>query len=150
MKLSVKDKSILNELIKNGRLSLDKLSKKTGIPVSTVHRRLKYLEANKIIKGYEPVIDYTQLGIEVKLFLIIDLHEGIDTNYTIGRLKNYKNIIEVDMLQGSDFDLIAKARCKNLREVDKLVKEVMQIEGIEEVNSMVSAITEKESLVMPI
>jgi len=150
MKLSNKDKLILNELIKNGRVSLDKLSKKTGVPVSTVHRRVKRLELKGLIRGYEPIIDYSMIDYNVTLFLIIDLEEGIDTNVTLSKLKSYNKITELHLLQGSDFDLIAKAKCKNLVDADKLIKEVMKLEGVEEVNSMVSAISEKESLVMPI
>ncbi len=58
MNLSDKDKNLLNSLIKDGRISLDKLSKSINLPVSTVHRRLKNLEKKGLIKSYSPVIDY--------------------------------------------------------------------------------------------
>ena len=61
-----------------------------------------------------------------------------------------KNILEIHNLQGSDFDILAKAKCRDLKDVDKLVKKVMQIQGIEEVNSMVSALCEKKLLAMEI
>lgn len=150
MNLSNKDKSILNELIKNGRVSLDKLSRITGFPVSTIHRRIKLLEKKMLIKGYEPLIDYSKLGYTVTVFLTVDLHEGTDTKKTIRALTHFKNIIEVDLIQGSDFDVLLKARCKDLKEVDLLIKEVMQVEGVEEVDSIISGISEKETMVFPV
>ena len=150
MNLSEKDKALLNALIKNGRSSYDKLSKKTGMPVSTVHRRIKSLEKKGLIKGYEPIIDYSKLGFGVVLFMVIDLQEGIDTKVTIDRILKFKNVLEADLLQGSDYDILIKARCKDLKEVDKIVKAVMRVEGVEEVDSMVSGVSEKETLVFEI
>ena len=150
MNLPNKDKKILNELIKNGRISLDKLSRKTGFPVSTIHRRIKLLEKKMLIKGYEPVIDYSKLGYTVTVFLTVDLHEGVDTKNTIRSFGHLSNVIEIDLVQGSDFDVLLKARCKDLKEVDLLIKEVMQVEGVEEVDSIISGISEKETLVFPV
>ncbi|MBN1923974.1 MAG: Lrp/AsnC family transcriptional regulator [Nanoarchaeota archaeon] len=145
-----KDKTLVNSLIRDGRISLDKLSKELKLPVSTVHKRLKNLEKKGLVKGYSPVIDYKMLGYNIILFILIDLVESLERAETIKALKKIQNIIEIDSLQGSDFDIIIKARCRDLSEVDKLLKEVMNIKGIEEVDSMVSGISEKESLTFKI
>ncbi|MFW6013905.1 MAG: winged helix-turn-helix domain-containing protein [Nanoarchaeota archaeon] len=47
--LNENDKTICRELIKNPRLSDNKISKFTGIPVKTVNRKRKKLEQNNIL-----------------------------------------------------------------------------------------------------
>ena len=48
-KIGPKEKLILKELIKNPRVSDNKISKITKIPVKTVNRRRKYLEENNLV-----------------------------------------------------------------------------------------------------
>ena len=50
MELDEKDMQLLGILEQNAKSPEQELSDKTGIPASTVHHRIKKLEANKIIK----------------------------------------------------------------------------------------------------
>ena len=47
--LDDKDKKIIEILKENSRLSTQQISKKTLIPITTVHHRIKKLEKEKII-----------------------------------------------------------------------------------------------------
>ena len=53
-----KDEQILQILLINSKLSTHQISKKTGIPITTVHNRIKKLTKKGIIKGYTIVIDH--------------------------------------------------------------------------------------------
>jgi len=54
VKLDDKDWQILEILKDNAKLTSHKISKKTAIPITTVHNRIKKLEMNGIIKKYAP------------------------------------------------------------------------------------------------
>jgi len=53
-----KDEMIIRILERRSGLSSRTLSKILGIPISTVHRRIKRLEREGVIKGYKALIDY--------------------------------------------------------------------------------------------
>ena len=52
-----KDEQILQILKENSKLSTHQISKKTRIPITTVHNRIKKLKKEEIIKKYSIIID---------------------------------------------------------------------------------------------
>src|SRR3989344_4366352 len=56
------DKSILNNLAQNARISLVELTRKTKSTVDIVRNRMKKLEERKIIMQYRIVVNHTKLG----------------------------------------------------------------------------------------
>ncbi len=51
------DKILLNELMKNARISINHLSKQVGISGAAVHQRLKKLEKSGLIRGSQLTIN---------------------------------------------------------------------------------------------
>ena len=62
LKLDQYDKHLLYELDKNSKTSLQELSKKLKRSKQFVLYRIKQLETNKIITGYNAVVDMSKLG----------------------------------------------------------------------------------------
>ena len=71
--LDNKDLKILEVLKVNSRLSTQKIAKKTLIPITTVHNRMKKLEKEGIIKGYTVILDYKKLGKPILSFILISV-----------------------------------------------------------------------------
>ena len=61
---------ILSHLRQNARRNLSKISKHTGIPVSTIFDRLKVYEKD-IIKKHTSLLDFTKMGYDVWVKLIV-------------------------------------------------------------------------------
>lgn len=59
--MNKKDLQIITHLRQDARMSLTKMSKKTGIPVSTIFQRLKQHE-NTIIKKHTALLNFQELG----------------------------------------------------------------------------------------
>ena len=59
--LDIKNKKILNELIENSRISKKKLSLKVGLSKDIVKYRIKKLENEKIILGYQPRLNLNMI-----------------------------------------------------------------------------------------
>ena len=53
-----KDKRILALLRKDAKQRVSQLAKKTGLPTTTVHNRIKRMEKGGIIRGYTVIPDY--------------------------------------------------------------------------------------------
>lgn len=67
------DLKILAQLRSNARIALTKMSKKTGIPVSTIFDRMKQHEEN-IITKHTSLVDFSKLGFHAKAQLFIKVN----------------------------------------------------------------------------
>ena len=138
-----KDELIIKVLSRKSGLSSRTLSKMLKIPTSTVHRRVKKLEREGIIKGYKAIINFEKTSWPIGALLLINLAEVIpgkghipkkDIMQSLSRFKEVEEIIEV---HAADFDLIANARFVTLKELSSFVEELRCIDGIEEISSAI-------------
>ncbi|WP_299191780.1 Lrp/AsnC family transcriptional regulator [uncultured Erythrobacter sp.] len=67
------DSKILHELERDGRLSNTSLAGKVGLSPSACLRRVQELERSGLIRGYRAVLDRSQLGGAVTIFVMVGL-----------------------------------------------------------------------------
>ena len=145
-----KDESIIRILERRSGLSSRALSGMLDIPISTVHRRIKRLEGDGVIKGYKALIDYEKTNRPIGVLLLIDLAEvipgrgHIPKKDIINTLIKYDEIEEIVEVQAATFDLVVRARLSSLRRLSEFVEGLRYIEGIEETTSAI--ITEETTL----
>ena len=70
------DLKILRHLQKNARETLTRMSKETGIPISSIYDRLKRLEGIKVIKRYTALFDLKNIGIHCRVLLLIRVNQS--------------------------------------------------------------------------
>lgn len=70
MKVTRKDVLLCSRLRDNARETLTRMSKKTGIPVSTLYDRLQAHKGG-LIKGFTSIIDFAKLGYAVRANLLV-------------------------------------------------------------------------------
>ena len=138
-----KDELILKVLEKNAKLSSRAVAEKTGLPISTVHRRIMKLEKEGIINGYKAIIEYDKTKRPIGAYLFINIAETTPNNGHIPKAKivatllRYPEVQELADVQGARFDLIIKSRFPTLKELSDFVEELREIEGIEELFSAI-------------
>lgn len=59
--------------IDSGNIRYSRIAKKLGIPLSTVHFRVKRLEKDGIVKGYKGDIDWRKAGLGLNAFVFINI-----------------------------------------------------------------------------
>lgn len=149
-----KDESIIRVLGRRARLSSRTLSKMVGMPISTVHRRIKKLEQEGIIVGYKALVNFEKTTWPIGVLLLINLSEAIlgkgyiPKKKILHSLRGLKEIEEITEVQAANFDLIVKARFKTLKKLSEFIEKLRSIEGIEETSSAI--ITEETVLPPPI
>ena len=148
-----KNEAIVRVLSRKAGFSSRVLSKMLRIPISTVHRRIKKLEHDGVIRSYKALIDFEKTPWPIGALLMVNLAEVIpgkghipkkDIIESLSRFNEIEEIIEV---HATVFDLIIKARFESLREQSDFVEELRNIEGIEELSSAI--IIEEKILPMP-
>ncbi|MBR9692974.1 Lrp/AsnC family transcriptional regulator [Candidatus Woesearchaeota archaeon] len=118
------DMHLLDLLSKEGRASLVTLSGKLGVTPKTVRNRMRRLEKDKIILGYNAVLDTTKIGYEHhKMFVYLD---NI-TIETYKKIRGYVSSMPATMLitqalgeSELDFDV----KVKNTAEVHAIISDL--------------------------
>ncbi|AUI66016.1 MULTISPECIES: Lrp/AsnC family transcriptional regulator [Glaesserella] len=101
------DRKILAEMQKNGRISLTELADKIGISLSPCQRRVKQLEQNGVIQGYQTVIDPKAVGLDFSAIVFVTLKNVVmdDVAKFELALQDLPEIIQAQRLFG-DIDYI--------------------------------------------
>lgn len=84
---------ILAQLRQNSRQTLSSISRKTGVPVSTVYERVKQHEGT-VIKKFTSILDFPALGFNIRAKVLVkgkkkELRKFLTTN------KNINSVFEV-------------------------------------------------------
>ena len=140
--LDEKDHTIIDELKKNGKLSSQQLSKKTRLPISTIHNRIKKMESSGAIKGYTVIIDEKKTGMVMAYVLVtVDYHPPDGTNidqYELAKKINHiPCVTEVSMTTGAS-DIIVKVQGRNMDELNEFVtKQLRSFKGVDKTQTLV-------------
>lgn len=67
------DKKILSLLQRDGRLTNAEIAEQVGLSVSAAHRRVKQLEADRIITGYSAKVDRAAAGLTILAYVFVKL-----------------------------------------------------------------------------
>ena len=143
MVLDKKDMKVLEVLKRNAKLSTQQISRKTGIPITTVHHRIKKMEKDEVIRGYTAVVDSKKLGKKISAYIMIKvgyamLRESKISQHELARkLKSHPFVEEASMLTG-ETDILLKVRVRDVEEMDEFItKYLRNIVGVEETHTWV-------------
>jgi DNA-binding Lrp family transcriptional regulator len=138
------DKEILKILQMDCRTSVEKIAKNLGVPKSTVHYRIKRLEAEKIIEGYYAKVNATKLGKDYITITLVRAKYGPDYHEKLGNvLAQIPGVWAVYFVFG-DTDFIVLTRSHNREDFLKKLENMMNMKEIERTNTQVVAKTLKE------
>jgi DNA-binding Lrp family transcriptional regulator len=141
--LDEKDRKILEILKEESNCTTRKIAKKTLLPITTIHNRIKKLNREKIITKYTINVDYAKTGQQLLVYILISANLQIlksknRTQYDIAKELRKMHFIErADIVSGGT-DIVAMVRVKDVEEYDKvLLGKIQNIEGIEKTQSLI-------------
>lgn len=122
MELSKTEEKILRFLTKNGvGISERKMAKELKLSPSTLIYKLRKLERERVLLGYQFRVDYGKIGLRRTAWVLLSLgHLNIDINEVINSLLNHPQIHMVLFITG-DFDLALKVYGSGIDEITKFV-----------------------------
>jgi Lrp/AsnC family transcriptional regulator for asnA, asnC and gidA len=125
--VSTTDRTLIRLLQQNARMSFAELSRVTGIPESTVRRRVERLQDRGIIR-FAMIADADQLGYEISA--MIGLRVDIARLTEIGELlSEMSEVVFASFLTGS-FDILAQIVVESQSALVDLLMRFAQIEGV--------------------
>lgn len=129
------DNQLINALLEDGRGSLRSFAEDLDVSVTTVSNHLNDLEANGVIDGYTPVINYDELGYDVTAVIQLKV-EGVALTEIVDRLRRKEQMISVYEVTG-DYDIIAVGKFEDTNGMNAQIKELLADVDIRESNTCV-------------
>ncbi|AEH24999.1 Lrp/AsnC family transcriptional regulator [Pyrococcus yayanosii] len=142
------DKRLLEELKRNARENIASLSKKLGIPRTTVHYRIKRLIEEGIIERFTIKPNYKKLNLGTTAFILVryDPDSGLTQREVAEQIAKIPGVYEVHIIAG-EWDLLIKVRAPSAEDIGKIViDKLREIKGVGQTVTMVSFVTVKEEL----
>lgn len=144
VKLDEKDGKLLEILAKNCKMSTFEISKKTGMPVTTVHNRIKRLEAAGVITGYSAITDKKKLGKNIVGYVMITVAYHTAPGKPISQVELTKKLASLEEVEEASIvtgetDVILKIRVKDIDDLNNFVIErLRKIEGIRRTRTLIA------------
>ena len=116
--ISKKDLLILSELRSNSRETLTRISKNTGIPISTIFDKIKYYQGNLITK-HTTLIDFSKLGFNARanIMVKVDRDKREEARKFLLSHQNINSVYKVS----NGFDFLIEGIFKNVKEVEDFI-----------------------------
>ena len=131
------DKIILNNLMKDARMSINQLAKLVGISGAAVHQRLKKLEKAQLIQGSQMKV-IQKLGYTTLAFVGIYLDKAMNNPSAVEQLKKINEVIECHYTTGN-WSILVKILCKDNEHLMNLLNnQIQKIEGISRTETFIS------------
>jgi Lrp/AsnC family leucine-responsive transcriptional regulator len=115
--LDEKDHAILDVLKGNSSLSIQKIAKKTGIPIATVHNRIKRLKAAGIITGYSIRLDKAKLGKKLTAYILINVVQKTNDLELLDKLMK-NGLVESGSVVAGTFDIVLRVCVADIEELN--------------------------------
>ena len=142
-KIDEKDMKVLEILKEHGDYTTRQIAKKTLMPITTVHNRIKKLKKEKVIKKFTVELDYAKVDKGFSVYILISvslplLKQRKKTQYDVAKeLRVFDFVEKVDIVSGGT-DIVAFIRVKDVAEFDKiLLTKIQLIDGVENTRSMI-------------
>ncbi|RLI98550.1 MAG: AsnC family transcriptional regulator [Candidatus Aenigmatarchaeota archaeon] len=136
------DVKILKLLLSNSRLSFREIARHLNLSVGTVISRIKWMEKERIVKGYAAIVDHEKLGYELTAVIEITVSKGklLEVEREVAKLKNVCAVYDITGL--TDALIIAKFRRR--QELSEFVKKILAMPFVERTNTHLVLTTVKE------
>jgi len=146
------DKNILVELQKDGRLSNVELSKRVGLSPTPCLERVKRLEKEQYITGYQANLNSVKLNLALLVFVEITLTKtSPDVFDDFAAAVHELDVIQECHLVSGDFDFLLKTRVKDMLAYRQLLGDtLLRLPAVSESRTYVVMDEIKSSNILPI
>ncbi len=132
------DRSILEVLQQEGRVSNQELSERIGLSQSPCLRRVRALEESGLIAGYRAILDARQLGLTLMALIHISMDRHTPDRFKIfdAAVQTLPEVLECLLITGQDADYQLKVVVKDMDAYQTLLLDkITRIEGVTGVHS---------------
>lgn len=152
MTLDRYDKSILEALQKDGRISNVHLANRVNLSESACLRRVRALEESGMIERYAALVSQTHAGLSGDVFVHIGLHREEQSELAAFEeaVKSIPEVMECHLMTG-EFDYLLRVVVRDMADFERIHKEALtRLPGVARVNSSVAIRTVQKRTELPL
>lgn len=135
--MDARDRRIIRELQKNGRLTNQELAERVNLSPSPCLRRLRNLETAGVITGYTALVDQKAYGLPITAFVRIRLerHSEEAVRGFEGQIARLDEILDCHLLAGGD-DYLLRVIVASLEAYEDFIRrKIRAIPGIASIDT---------------
>jgi len=136
------DVRILSLLQENARLSYREIARELDVAVGTVYNRIRRMEEEGILRGFAPILDYEKLGFGLTAVIGIKAQGRKITEIEREIARNDRAVVVYDIT--GEFDILVVAKFRDRADMNRFVKWLLSLEGVEKTNTSVAMQVVKE------
>lgn len=152
MKLDRAEKSIIEVLQVEGRISNVELADRVGLSESPCFRRVRGLEEAGVISGYRASVSQRDLGLQVTAFVQVTLDKQDDKKQRgfLAAVEAEDHIVECHAMSGSH-DYLLKVLARSMDHFSELsMQRILKFPGVRNIESNFSLLAVKEGGALPV
>ncbi|TFG12385.1 Lrp/AsnC family transcriptional regulator [Candidatus Thorarchaeota archaeon] len=147
------DKEILQLIQSDAKMSMKEISEQVGKGISTVHSRIKQMEADGAIRGYTALVNPDAVNRAVLGFILITVRyrapgekRVLSQRQFCQDIAKHPFVMGVHVLSG-EYDVILKVRTSSIREMNGFIVDFLrEIPAVDKTLTMFVMDTYKDSL----
>ena len=150
--LDERDRAILRELMRDGRLTNAELADRVHLSQSACLRRVRALEEGGIVAGYAMLLDPAAVGLPGAAFVSVSLdQQGRAALDRFEReVSRHPEIVECYLLAGAS-DYLLRVAFRDARDFERIHTDIItQLPGVSRVQSTMTLRTVKKTTVLPL
>jgi DNA-binding Lrp family transcriptional regulator len=147
-----RDRAILRELMRDGRLSNVDLADKVGLSASACLRRVRLMEESGLIGGYVMLLDPVAAGVEGVAYVSVTLDQQgrAALDRFEGEVRRHAEIVECYLLAGVA-DYMLRVAYRDARDFERIHTDIItQLPGVSRVQSTLALRTVKRTTALPL
>jgi Lrp/AsnC family leucine-responsive transcriptional regulator len=147
-----RDRAILRELMRDGRLTNADLAERVHLSPSACLRRVRLLEESGLIAGYVMLLDPAAAGLPGAAFVFVTLDQQgrAMLDRFEGDARRHAEIIECYLLAGSA-DYLLRIAYRDARDFERIHTDILtQLPGVSRVQSTLALRTVKKTTQLPV
>jgi Lrp/AsnC family leucine-responsive transcriptional regulator len=149
--MDAKDRQIIRELQKDGRLTNQELAERVNLSPSPCLRRLRLLEAAGVITGYTALVDQKAYGLPITVFVRIRLERHADEVVRTfeNQIARLDEVLDCHLLAGGD-DYLLRVIVASLEAYEEFIRHrIRAIPGIASIDTSFAYGVVKQTRIYP-
>jgi Lrp/AsnC family transcriptional regulator, leucine-responsive regulatory protein len=123
------DKTICNELQKNGRIHFNELAEIVGLSVPAVSERIRKLEERGVITGFYAKLNPHAFDLELCALIFVTVEGSANYKSFLQKCRKHPEVLECHAVTG-EASHILKVRVRNPGSLELLLSKIQQWEGV--------------------
>jgi Lrp/AsnC family transcriptional regulator, leucine-responsive regulatory protein len=144
------DSKALACLMRDGRLSWAALGAALGLSAPAASERVRRLVMRGVIRGFVALVEPEAVGLPVTAFVAVSLERTHEHRLPfLARMQALDEVQECHHVAGDD-DYLLKVRCRDPRDLERLLNEIKAVPGVARTRTTVALVTSKETAAVPL